>query len=222
MSAAIPSSPSAPPAPSSASLLLALENKSEVIACKLLLSGANPNSVGPFGITALHLAIEQKNLSLTRFLIDKKADVHAATFSGKTPLHIACKCAKSDAVHDLLEAGAIVDALDRKGRTPLHLVASHGKKTSIFSVCSDPLSIASHQIDSHENPLSYCHHNARELLEAGACVDSVDADGRTPLYYATLVGDEYMVDILLSAKADPNAPICTLSPSSESSSSSSQ
>ena len=50
---------------------------------------------------------------------------------------------------------------------------------------------------------------ARELIRAGANARATNRTGATPLFLATMNGSAAMIDLLISAGADPNQPVLT-------------
>ena len=87
-----------------------------------------------------------------------------------TPLHLTCDLGFSDVCRELLEAKARVDAALPDGSTALYLAA--------------------------QNKRADCAHL---LLQHNAAVDCLNSQRATPLYVASLRGDELTVDLLLAA-----------------------
>lgn len=98
---------------------------------------------------------------------------------GWTPLALAAHFGSTDAAHHLLVSGADVNAVSqhRLANTPLHAAVA-GKQPEMVAL----------------------------LLENGAEIDAVDANGFTPLALAADAGDGEMVRRLLAAGADPAIP----------------
>lgn len=98
---------------------------------------------------------------------------------GRTPLHYAAADGDSVLVQRLIASGADVNALDVNRWTPLHFAAQAVSATV-----------------------------AAKLIEAGANVAIRDRFGNTPLFRAVFSssGDGSVIELLLSAGADPNAP----------------
>ncbi len=72
---------------------------------KLIALGADVNSAGEDGYTALHYAAEQGHLSVLKVLLAHSADATLKDRSGESPLQIA-KALGNDAVADFLERHA--------------------------------------------------------------------------------------------------------------------
>src|SRR5436190_21046903 len=98
---------------------------------------------------------------------------------GRTPLHYAARDGDAGHVQRLIDDGADVNAADVNRWTPLHFAAQ-------------AVSAAV----------------AAKLIEAGANVAIRDRFGNTPLFRAVFssCGDGSVIELLLNAGADPNAP----------------
>ena len=168
---------------------------------QLLVAGADPNLGLAAGETLLMRCAHTGDAMAVQALLDHGADVTAREPSrGQTALMWAVANRHPAVVRVLLEGGAAVDArslaiqqlrgtgersttspqgatyFDAGGFTPLLFAARHGDIAS-----------------------------ARLLLDAGADVDGVAADGNTPLVVATISGHPQLAIELLKHGAEPNA-----------------
>jgi ankyrin repeat protein len=182
--------------------------------------------------TPLHYAVDSGNAKLVEMLIDRGADVNAADGSGETPLHLATRGKEQAVVEVLLSHGAKVDAMDKYNQTPLYwavqrrnasfvqLLVSHGAKADVENNTGEtPTSLAVRD-GSNEivklltpGPAATTPHVAANmgdvetlarLIEAGANVNDVDAQGQTVLHAAVRAGQVSAVEWLLAHGADPN------------------
>ncbi|KAK8137581.1 ankyrin repeat protein [Apiospora sp. TS-2023a] len=159
-----------------AALRIACSNALPRTGAHLLVRGADPNSIGPFGMGALHVTLkrppssshwdreftDESDIHTTlRLLLDYGATVHLPTRT--TRLH-SCdpQCWKSM-------------NCDHRGQTALHLAAI--------------------------NNLPRC---TRALLDRGANQHQLNADGYTPLYGAICQANDAVASILLGCSSEEN------------------
>ncbi len=122
----------------------------------LLRAGADPNTSGGFGLTALAIAIVRDDSPVTSVLLDAGADPHLRTDAEATALHLASRYASPEIVAAVLDtAPDTVGHHDARIATPLHLAMARGDVTIIDI-----------------------------LLEAGADPTALDGHLRTPLHHA--------------------------------------
>jgi ankyrin repeat protein len=201
----------------------AIEGRSVETVKSLLKAGANPNAASSSGVTPLHRCAAIPGLEeIVKVLLEGGADPNKKTSVGTvsaarglwglkasrdlwqtyyavntshTALHIAAKAKDTEqTVKALLEGGADANARDSAGRTPLHVAVVKMEPEAVTKI----------------------------LIESGADVNARDADGTTPLLMLLITialqaeqqpetvkegqgSRERMIDLLLSAGADPFA-----------------
>ncbi|CAG0902692.1 unnamed protein product [Cyprideis torosa] len=173
--------------------------KSAETAELLIVKGAEVNVKDKRGKTPLFVAIEKNHHSVVKVLLAKGANPNIANHFGTSPLHQA----KSAETAELLIAkGAEVNAKDRRGKTPL-FVATEVKLHTVVEV------LLANEADpniGNEDKTSPLHkaktaETARLLLEKGANIDCIDAEGRTALHLCCRRGREEVVKQVLSMGA---------------------
>lgn len=122
----------------------------------------------------LRQAVRDNNMVRVRHLIDNGANVDTRSLGGLTPLTIATVRGLDSMVETLLEEGADPDIVDDYG------------EVALFVAMWQDIGMV------------------EALLEEGANPNIVNGDGKTPLLIATRHGHDDLVELLLSAKADPN------------------
>lgn len=167
--------------------------------------GADVNQQGSGGCTPLYTAAEANNVEVVRFLLDQKADVNLADEVGRSPLWAAAISGNQDVVQVLLQRGADLEQLDCNKWTPLIAAASVGDVDIVQALIQAGANMEA-QDDKGKTPLLHAAKrrdlnlmNSKLLIDAGAKVDVVAADGATALSLAARVGREDGVKLLLSA-----------------------
>uniref|UniRef100_A0A1I8JL13 ANK_REP_REGION domain-containing protein n=1 Tax=Macrostomum lignano TaxID=282301 RepID=A0A1I8JL13_9PLAT len=180
--------------------------------------GNNPEaaaSIDAKGYSALHYAAYHGFTRCVELLLQRHPPTPPAppasgeqkpvwrAWNSYSPLHCAAGRGHDTCVELLLEAGAQVDGRDSRGRTPLH-AAAHGDHCEAASL----LLRYGATVDALRR---FCWQPARRaplppacLLDAGASVSVVDADGRTCLHHACSTSDEGAALLLLERIVDPD------------------
>ncbi len=136
------------------------------------------------GRTLLHHAVEGGKLATVKVLLEKKAPPNAADNDGCTPLHLAAAEGRLEIAKLLLENGADPNARAKDGSTALHAATDH------------PAGVPYHE---------KCVRIVRLLIEKGADVNIAGRRGQTPLHLAARHGHKDIAELLLAARADPDA-----------------
>jgi len=158
-------------------LLDAAERGDRAAVARLLTKGANPNTPGPDGTTAIMYAAANDDLELVRALIKAGANVKLANQFGTSALTEAAIIGSAPIVDVLLKAGADPNTRNPEGESALMAVARTGK------------------VDA-----------AKRLIEAGADINAKENfGGQTALMWAAAQGQADMVKFLASNGADLNA-----------------
>jgi uncharacterized protein len=158
-------------------LLDAAERGDRAAVARLLTKGANPNTPGPDGTTAIMYAAANDDLELVRALIKAGANVKLTNQFGTTAITEAAIVGSAPIIDALLKAGADPNTKNPEGETPLMAVARTGR------------------VDA-----------AKRLLEAGADINAKEHfGGQTALMWAAAQSQPEMVKLLASSGADLNA-----------------
>jgi uncharacterized protein len=163
--------------PGEVGLVDAAERGDRAAALRLLAKGANPNTAGPDGTTAVMWAASNDDLELVRALVKAGANVTLKNQLGTSALTEAAIIGSAPVIGALLKAGADPDTRNPEGETPLMAAARSG------------------HVDA-----------ATRLLDAGADVNAKESfGGQTALMWAAAQRQAAMVRLLASRGADVNA-----------------
>ena len=164
---------------------------------KFISLDARTNGHDKLGRTPLHYVSFTSSLKVAKLLLDAGADPNARANAGVTPLCWAAMYQRPGIAQALIEHG---------GRVNL--------KTTAYSYVmkrgDNPFGITN--VDVGTTALHYAAlfgdkvDTARVLINAGANIDTLNAESITPLHWAVYFGHLEVARELLSAGADVNAP----------------
>jgi len=187
-------------------MLLAATNGNAAILERLLQAGADPNApVTETGDTALMMAARTGMVDAVRVLLDHGAKVNTKeNWGGTTALMWAVSERHPEVVKLLVERGADVNAKSNfvpsasgrgfEGTAPV--AAKSGQTPEEFaSGWLTPLMFAAREDDLE---------SARILVQAGADVNAVGADGKGALALALFDGSYAVANLLIDSHADVN------------------
>lgn len=193
-----------------------VSNGQSKIVAYLLKKGTNPNFQG-----AIEIATSNGNLAMVRQLLEAGADPNhqnnkkafsSAIAQGHWQIAELLGQAKADlkvSWPSILTSSDIMKLPPKR----IDFLINHGADPNYVSESTDPNDMSAGI--PLQNAIELAEHDfVKLLLKAGAKVDfSRPTDGVQALHYASALGDEEMVKILIEAGADPNAVIQVSKPS---------
>ncbi|KAF3218272.1 hypothetical protein TWF106_007634 [Orbilia oligospora] len=192
----------------------------------LLQNGMDPNFGNHQGRTALHSAIRTGNIEVIETLLRYGAAVNKKDAEGWTPLHLAAYFDKLEVGQMLLDTdGSIIDIPGPNEYTPLHIAVLRtnvefikflGNRGAEFTHClrvfdtNDGVVILRNFHVNYISPITGLRIAAsyglevqlRDLLEGEADINGTDEGGRSALYYASRMGNNSIVRLLIENGAD--------------------
>jgi uncharacterized protein len=197
----------------------------------LVRAGARVNAANDLGATPLWTASQNGSESMVRLLLTAGADPNAALLAGETPVMIAARAGKPRVVERLIAGGANVNARASRNQTALMwavaqkhpdvvtvLLAHGADMTARSEVWSQMMAVPPHGYLPYnrmipaggETALLFASRvgdleSAKILLARGANVNDADAWGVSAVTLAAHSGFVDLVQLLLDARADPNA-----------------
>ena len=158
-------------------LMLACEKGKKDAIDVLLNAGANPNFADADGDTCLHyIARNDCCTEVVQAVISHGADVNVMNENNVTALMIACGRGNMHVINVLLNAGANPRISDADDHTWLHEAVRGGYSQVVLET----------------------------MINHGADVNATIKNNRTPVMIACENGNENVINVLLSAGADPN------------------
>ncbi|KAF3023520.1 hypothetical protein E8E14_008004 [Neopestalotiopsis sp. 37M] len=156
---------------------------SSEVAELLIASGSDIEAADENKYTPLHAAARKGMAAVAEILINSGASMSAISVGGRTPLQMACEWFRAAVVELLIKKGAIVPATAQYGVKSLH-------------------DLAKMRLDHRTDRVQ----TAKNLIDGGINVDTVDGSGNTPLCHAAWDKDPKFVKLLLDCGA--NASPC--------------
>ena len=178
-------------------LIAAIWEGNTAIVQALIEAGININTPGPGG-NALFIAAEKGHPQIVQLLVDAGSDINAVNYDQKTPLMRACEKGHLEVVRTLISAGADANKQGRFSETALSIATRSPQmaKTQLEHGLLD--SDGDRYIRDNALPI------VQALIDAGAIIDAQNIKGCTALAIATARGDLEMVNLLITAGANPN------------------
>lgn len=197
----------------------------------LIRAGARVNAANDLGATPLWAASQNGSEAMVRLLLTAGADPNAALLAGETPVMVAARAGKPRVVERLIAGGANVNARASRNQTALMwavaqkhpdvvtALLAHGADLAARSeVWSQMMAVPPHGYLPYnrmipaggETALLFAARvgdleSAKILLARGANVNDADAWGVSAVTLAAHSGFTDLVELLLDARADPNA-----------------
>ncbi|GBN29040.1 Ankyrin-3 [Araneus ventricosus] len=198
----------------------------------LTLKGANMRAKDMKGSKPIHIAAEKGHKDIVKFYLDKNVNINDLGYRNFTPLHFAALEGKINVCEYLIERSAEINVFADNGITPVHLAALNGNEEvfrillhngAYYNTCD--ISNISHLSVTESKSVIFLlkviqklfiavqNNNPSEVelqLKEADChpkfsiVNAKCVRSETPLLYASRVGYEEIVDILLKFKANPN------------------
>lgn len=173
-------------------LQAAARNRNDKIIPLLIALKADVNGRDKDGFTALIHAAERNHVPSIRALVAAGADLEESVDGGFGPLALAIESGKFLAAKALIELGASVNVAAGTDRiTPIMVTASQMAVGEAAKEIERRQGLRSTDI-------------ATALIERGANVNAVNAEGVSALMIAAARGNIPMIGLLLEAGADPN------------------
>lgn len=132
-------------------------------------------------------ALNEGNAARCEELISQGVHVDTLGYDQRTGLHLASLNGNFDVAAALIKAGAKIDAQDKGGNTPLHLAAykDRGEMCALLAAHGANLNITDKSMEGgtplHVAISQGANQAIDELVNAGADVNSLDAQGIRPL-----------------------------------------
>lgn len=183
-----------------------LLNRHDEIAKLFIEKGLPINNTNQFGATPLIAAIQSNQIDIVKQLIAAGADVHALDNQKKNALYYAAEFRRWNVVELLLERNIKVDAQDHNAVHAFFGAVHDDRAALISSLLELDANFIHARNESGCKILPYAV--GRKcfdlLLEKGADINAVDADGKSSLITATRFHDIDCFDKLLDRSADVN------------------
>ena len=180
----------------------------------LLNKGALPDVAAEYGVTPLIQAVKTKNIALVECLIKYGACVNMHDHCINTPLMVAVTDNSLDMVKYLITKGASVNITNNNGVSPKDAAYSLGYNNIasyltnlIHSYIHTNVTFDKNVPSAQDQLFQMCktgegtRNQLDSLIKAGANVNEINIDGRTPLIVATQTCSKLLVRWLLEKNA---------------------
>lgn len=183
-----------------------LLNRQDEIAKLFIEKGLPINNTNQFGTTPLIAAIQNNQIDIVNLLLANGSDIHACDNQKKNALYYAAEFRRWNVVKLLVERNIKVDAQDQNAVHAFFSAVHDDRVTLISSLLERDANFIHARNESGHKILPYAV--GRKcfdlLLEKGADINAVDADGKSSLMIATRFHNIDCFGKLLDRSADVN------------------
>ena len=191
--------------------LAAINRNVEAVRRLLQVRGVDVNKASTLPSSPITNAVYSGSLEMVRLLVDAGASLD--TREGKDKISLLMVALNSDSlpmVKYLISKGVDVNAVDNRGYTAVAFAAEKEDPSYITALADAGADLNRPQSSSQESPLGVSVRNNRTqivkfLLSRRVNLEAVDAEGRTPLFWAAFSGRIDILTQLVEAGADVNA-----------------
>jgi ankyrin len=173
----------------------------------LVEAGAILNSLDNRQQSTMHYAATHSTVDIVRYLIDQGVNPYGKTMYHLTPLHLAVDQPHTEMLRVFLDAGCTSYDESRFGQSPYDLARQKNRIEAIeqFQRWKNDREL---QDRLHANGLTFAivrnEFDKAVSLAARVDVNERDLYGNTPLFYAIMNQEPYLVDVLLRHGASTN------------------
>ncbi len=154
-----------------------------------------------------HLALQRGDLDQIERHIFWGTDINQADPNGQMPLHVAAEKGRPIVTELLLQHGAEIEGRDGTNHTPLHTAVMSGRTQVAELLIKEGAELNPDRLlaDSVRNNIAD-RDVIRLLLQKGADINHVSANGITPLLEAISQGNRVLVKLLITNGSNVNQP----------------
>ncbi|XP_071154184.1 serine/threonine-protein phosphatase 6 regulatory ankyrin repeat subunit B-like [Mytilus edulis] len=165
--------------------------------------------------TPLMIACENGKHDIVQILIDNKADVNISNNEKESPLFVASSNGQTNIAKIIIENSANIDDVNNKGQTPLFIACERGNydivnllisNNSDVNLCSYTkdtiITTACKQIRLESLSDDSYLRIVKILLDCNCRINQVDNENKTPLFYASGIRNDKLVQLLIDNPAD--------------------
>ncbi len=165
----------------------------------LVIKKADPNYCNELGVTPLIASVMNPDTNITKLLIKKGADVNFRNINGENALHWAVMTRQVDQLKILIDNKAKVNLKDESGTSPIFYALGYGVYDLLNYANDDYINFSIPDTSGLTT-----NNLIKQLVDAGADINQVNALDCTPLLFATFQKDASLIKILCNQGANPN------------------
>ncbi|XP_052090920.1 serine/threonine-protein phosphatase 6 regulatory ankyrin repeat subunit C-like isoform X2 [Mytilus californianus] len=165
--------------------------------------------------TPLLIACENGKYDIVQILIDNKADINKSNKEKESPLFVASANGQTNIANILIENSANIDDVNSKGQTPLFIACQRGNYNIVKLLINNNADVNLCSNTSDAIITTACKQSRLEslsddsyllivkiLLDCNCRINQADNENKTPLFYASGLRNDKLVQLLIDNEAD--------------------